>query len=119
VVRVGRSVKESASGQRPVPASRGTIPEHEFLFRDESYALLTDMLEKEQDPTVLYSVIPGLGHLDNALAIPFILRYQDSPLHRVRYAATFALGCFPNDARFIEGLLLARDSRGASSMPVR
>ena len=84
---------------------RGTIPRHEFLFRDESYALLTDMLEEEQDPAVLYSVISGLGHLDNALAIPFILRYQDSALHRVRYAATFALGCFPNDGRSIEGLL--------------
>jgi HEAT repeat protein len=84
---------------------RGTIPRHEFLFRDESYALLTDMLEKEQDPTVLYSIISGLGHLDNALAIPFILRYQDSPVHRVRYAVAFALGCFPNDERSIEGLL--------------
>ncbi len=84
---------------------RGTIPRHEFLFRDESCALLTDMLEKEQDPTVLCSILSGLGHLDKILAVPFILRYQDSPLDRVRYAATFALGCFPNDERCIEALL--------------
>jgi HEAT repeat protein len=84
---------------------RGTIGRHEFLFRDESYTLLTDMLEEEQDPGVLCSVISGLGHLDNALAMSFILRYQDSPHQRVRYAATFALGCFPNDGRSIEGLL--------------
>ena len=84
---------------------RGTIPSHEFLFRDESFGLLTNLLEKEQNPTVLYSIISGLGHLDNILAVPFILRYQDSSDHRVRYAATFALGCFPNDARSIEGLL--------------
>jgi HEAT repeat protein len=77
----------------------------EAIFRDESYVLLTNMLEKEQDPTVLCSILSALGHLDNVLAVPFILRYQDSPLHRVRYAATFALGCFPNDARSIEGLL--------------
>jgi hypothetical protein len=84
---------------------RGTIPKHEFLFRDESFVLLTNMLEKEQDPMVLDPIISALGHLDNVLAAPFILRYQDSPLPRVRYAACFALGCFPNDERSIEGLL--------------
>src|SRR5271166_4626619 len=50
----------------------GTIPIHEFLFRNESYVLLTNMLEKEQDPTVLGSIISALGHLDNVLAVPFI-----------------------------------------------
>jgi HEAT repeat protein len=83
----------------------GTIPNHEFLFRDESYLLLTNMLEKEQDPTVIYSILSGFGHLDNVLAVPLIQRYRDSPLPRVRYAACFALGCFPNDIRSIEALL--------------
>lgn len=84
---------------------RGTIPNHEVLFRDESYLLLTNMLETEQDPTVIYSILSGFGHLDNVLAVPFILRYRDSPLPRVRYAACFALGCFPNDIRSVESLL--------------
>jgi HEAT repeat protein len=81
----------------------GTVPE--ILFRDESFALLTAMLENEQDPVVLNSIIHGLGHLNNALAIPFILRYLDSPLDSIRFAATFALGCYPNDEPSIKGLL--------------
>ena len=90
---------------------RGTIPQHEFLFRDESYVLLTNMLDKEQYPNVIYSILSAFGHLDNILAEPFILPYLDSPLHRVRYGACFALGCFPNDGRSIEGLLkLTSDS---------
>jgi HEAT repeat protein len=89
----------------------GIVPQHEMLFRDESFALLAAMLETEQDSAALYSIISGLGHLDNALAIPFILRYRDSPIDRVRYAATFALGCFPNDERSIEGLLKLTSDR--------
>ncbi len=74
---------------------RGTIPNLEFLFRDESYMLLTNMLEKEQDPTVVYSILSSFGHLNNILAVPFILPYRDSPLPRVRYGACFALAAFP------------------------
>ena len=47
---------------------------------------------------VAFGVKERIGYL-------LILRYQDSPVQRVRYAATFALGCFPNDGRSIEGLL--------------
>jgi hypothetical protein len=84
---------------------RGIIPEHEFLFRDESFALLTAMLEKVQIPAVQYSTICGRGHVNNALAIPLVLRYRDCPKYRVRYAATFALHCYPNHERSIEALL--------------
>jgi hypothetical protein len=48
----------------------------EVIFRDGSYQLL---VEEEKDSAVLYSVVHGLGHLDNAKAIPLILRYQDHP----------------------------------------
>ena len=77
----------------------------EAIFRDESCAQLTRMLEKEQDPAVLDSIIHGLGHLHRALAVPLILRYQDYPDRKIRFAVTCALGSFPNDARSIEGLL--------------
>src|SRR6266404_9126501 len=74
----------------------------EWMFRDESYSLVTKMLENEQDPVVLDSAICALGHLDNAGAVPLILRYQDHPDEKVRFAVTFALGCFPNDpSRFM------------------
>ena len=77
----------------------------EWMFRDESYSLVTKMLENEQDPVVLDSAISALGHLDNAGAVPLILRYQDHPDENVRFAVTFALGCFPNDPQSVHGLL--------------
>jgi HEAT repeat protein len=83
---------------------RGHPPEPEFLFRDESYLLLANMLEKEQEPAVLGSIIHGLGHLGNAMAIPLILRYQANPDRNVRFAVTCALGSFPNDAKSIGAL---------------
>ena len=63
------------------------------------------MLENEQDPMVLDSAISALGHLDNARAVPLILRYQDHLDENVRLAVTFALGCFPNDPQSVYGLL--------------
>jgi HEAT repeat protein len=62
----------------------------ELTFRDESYAQLTRMLEKEQDPVVLNSIIHGLGHLNNAIATPPILRYLDHPDRMIRFAVTCA-----------------------------
>jgi HEAT repeat protein len=63
------------------------------------------MLESEQDTSVLDSAISALGHLDNAGAVPLILRYRDHPDASVRFAAAFALGCFPNDPQSVDGLL--------------
>jgi HEAT repeats len=74
-------------------------------FRHESYLLITRMLESEQDCNVLRSAITGLGHLDDANAVPLILRYQDHPDHNIRFAVAFALGCFPSDERPVRGLL--------------
>ena len=67
----------------------------DWMFRDESYSLVTKMLEREEDPMVLDSAISALGHLDNARAVPLILRYQDHPDQNVHFAVTVALGCFP------------------------
>ena len=75
------------------------------MFRDESYSLVTKMLENEEDPVVLDSALSALGHLGNARAVPLILRYQDHPDEKVRFAVTFALGCFPNDQQSVYGLL--------------
>jgi len=75
------------------------------MFRDESYTLITQMLEDEQDPMVLDSAIHALGHLQNAGAVPLILRYQDHPDDKIRFAVAFALGCFPNDPRSVHSLI--------------
>jgi HEAT repeat protein len=91
---------------RRAPVIPGEKPsEGGRMFRDESYALITKMLESEQDPMVLDSAISALGHLDNAGAIPMILRYQDHPDKGVRFAVTCSLGSFPNDPLSVETLL--------------
>jgi HEAT repeat protein len=77
----------------------------EWMFRDESYFLITRMLEREQDSLVLLSAIHALGHLGNDAAVPLILGYQDHPYEDVRFAVACALGCFPNDPRSVVGLL--------------
>jgi HEAT repeat protein len=83
----------------------------QWMFRDESYTLITNLLENENDPDALRSVISALGHMGDAASVPQILRYQDHPNNDVRFAVTFALGCFPNDPQSVGGLLkLTTDS---------
>jgi HEAT repeat protein len=77
----------------------------EWMFRDESYSLITKMLEGERDPHVLLSAIHALGHLRNDNAVPLILSYRDHLDEDVRYAVACALGCFPDDPRSVRGLL--------------
>jgi HEAT repeat protein len=95
----------------PAPGEEQDPRDTESMFRAEAYALITKMLEKEQDCLVLDSAIKGLGHLRDPSAAPLILRYQDHPDGDVRFAVAFALGCFPNDAQSVRGLLkLTSDS---------
>jgi hypothetical protein len=75
------------------------------MFRNESYALITKIIEDEQDPMVLDSAIHALGHLHNAAAVPLILTYQNHPDEGVRFAVACALGCYPDDPQSIQGLL--------------
>jgi HEAT repeat protein len=89
---------------------RATVPNAsmdspEWMFRDEAYSLVTEMLEHEEDPVVLDSVISALGHLDDPKAIPLIIRYQGHTDENVRFAVAFALGCFPNDEQSVRALL--------------
>jgi HEAT repeats len=86
-------------------------PESERLFPDETYGLITKMLETEQEHLALNSAISALGHLGNDKAIPLIFRFQDHPDDNVRFAVAFSLCCFPDDPRSVDGLLkLTRDS---------
>ncbi len=82
----------------------------EFLYRDESYLLVSEMLAHESEPQVIDSAVHALGHIDNVAAVQQIVRFQDHPDENVRFAVACALGCFPNEAQSIQGLLaLTRD----------
>jgi hypothetical protein len=96
--------------RRPTVAD-ASMDAPEWMFRDEASALVTEMVEREKDPVVLDSAISALGHLDDPKAIPLIIRYQDHADENVRFAAAFALGCFPNDGQSVCSLLkLTSDS---------
>jgi hypothetical protein len=90
---------------RRAPLTDGFPWNPEWLYRDESYALITRILETEQDPMVIESAIVALGHLDNAAAIPLILRYLDHSNKRIRFFVSIALGSFANEPQSVDGLL--------------
>src|SRR5712692_6004406 len=54
------------------PEEKAKWGKPEWIFRDESYSLVTKMLENEHDPLVLDSAICALGHLYNSSAVPLI-----------------------------------------------
>jgi hypothetical protein len=84
--------------------------EPEWIYRDESYPIITEMLQSEQYPAVLDSAISALGHLGRPEAISLILTFQEHADKDVRFAVTFALGCFPNETPAVTCLMkLTRD----------
>jgi HEAT repeat protein len=82
----------------------------EYLFRDESFALITRMLSTETEAPVLSSALSALGHLGNEEALPILLSYLEHPDADVRHDLAFALGHFSNHPAAVSGLLkLASD----------
>ena len=75
------------------------------LFSDESFAILTRMLDSETDPVALSAIVTALGHLENPAAIPLILPLSYHPASDVRFGLAFALGCFADDKRSVSTLL--------------
>lgn len=81
-----------------------------WLFRDETFLLLVELLEGESEAIVLNSGIAALGHLYNEAAIPIIEKYKKHSDQDVRFSVACALGNFPNDPVAISALIpLTRD----------
>ncbi|MGH9535359.1 MAG: HEAT repeat domain-containing protein [Terriglobales bacterium] len=98
--------------QRARPPGAPSTPD--WISRDESYELITQMLADERNTLALESAISALGHLGNSEAVSTILRYQSHSNPDVRLAVAFALGCFPDDPASVRGLLaLTSDPRSA------
>lgn len=82
-----------------------------WLFREEAFPLIANMLKREDDPLVLDSGIAALGHLYDSAAIPIIASYTNHPDENVRFSVACALGHFPNDSEAVARLLkLTRDT---------
>lgn len=74
-------------------------------FPEESYSVITELVQREKEPQPLAAGIAALGHLDNPLAVPLITGFSWHPSPEVRFDVAFALGCFPNDPLSAETLL--------------
>jgi HEAT repeats len=85
--------------------SEEPMKEPKWLYREETFPLLVELLEHESDALVLASAIAALGHLYNEAGIPIIVRYKDHPDQDVRYSVTCALGHFPDDPLSVATLI--------------
>jgi len=74
-------------------------------FPDETYAIVSEIVQREEELRPLSSAIYALGHLDNRDAVPLIVRLRDHSSAEIRYAVAFALGSFPNDDLAVQTLL--------------
>lgn len=61
-------------------------------FPEESYAVVSTLLEREKELLPLNSAIAALGHLDNALAIPLIAKHRSHTSPKIRFTVACALG---------------------------
>jgi HEAT repeat protein len=74
-------------------------------FPEESYSVITELVQRETEPQPLAAGIAALGHLDNPVAVPLITSFSSHPSSEVRFDVAFALGCFPNALLSAETLL--------------
>jgi len=100
---------------RRAPTTSELAERPEWVFRGETYLLVTRMLENEQDPLVLDSAISALGHLDNVEAVPLILRYTGHPDEGVAFrwrsrSAVFQTTTMPLKAYLFSPWILTRMS---------
>lgn len=112
-LRSGDSLKKARAADilGQLQRAGSSIEQPEWLFRDESYVLITTVLSGDCNAIAVSSALSALGHLGAPAAIPIIAAYTDHQDEDVRFAAAFALGCFPNDSCSIEALLkLTTDS---------
>lgn len=77
----------------------------------ETWPLLEEMVETEEDDDVLYWVLSCLWYTGNPRVIDTLVRFSSHPDDLIRQTIAFGLaGCGPDDPRVVEALLrLARD----------
>ena len=90
----------------------GKTAEHRSnMFPEESYAVVSQMLQQETEVQPLSSAIHALGHLNNPAAIPLLSSYRQHPVAEVRFALACALGSFANDPEITHMHASAESSR--------
>ncbi len=97
---------ERRSSAAQILSQLGKNVEHpETQFAEESYVLLTDLLQHEHEDQVLEALLIGLGHIGKVHAVPNIAEFSEHPAGKVRFAVAFAISCFPDDSRSVLSLI--------------
>lgn len=92
----------------------GQTAEHPSnILPEQSYLVVSAMLQREKEPLPINAAIAALGHIGNPQAIPLVVKYIRDPSPKIRFTLAFALGCFPNDPAAIEALLVLMEDRDA------
>lgn len=74
-------------------------------FPDESFSIISTLVQLEKDPLPLGAALHALGHIGNPLAIPFLIAHHLHSNVDVRFAVACALGSFANDPQAADSLL--------------
>ena len=82
-----------------------TMETRKNAFPDESFATVNQLLAVETEAQPLASAIYALGHMDNPIAVPLIVKWAAHPNCDVRFAVACALGSLDHDPVSIRHLL--------------
>jgi hypothetical protein len=105
-----RSRASAVLGQlRATGWERSESTKPKWMFRDESFRLVVQMLGEEKDSYAISAEIAALGFLDNLAAVPLITRFATHENEDVRFSVAFALGNYHEDAESIRTLLKLMD----------
>jgi hypothetical protein len=76
-----------------VPAQIGrTADNPSNNFPDESFPIVSTLVQLEKDPLPLGAAVHALGHIGNSLPIPLLVAHHLHPNVDVRFAVACALG---------------------------
>jgi HEAT repeat protein len=97
-----------------VLAQLGQTTEHpNNIFPEQSYLVVSTLLQREKEPLPLNAAIAAMGHIGNPQAVPLLVKYIRDPSPKIRFTLAFALGCFPNDPGAVEALLVLMEDSDA------
>ena len=74
-------------------------------YPQESYDLVSAVVQHDREFLPLRSAIAALGHLDDPRAVPLLTQFHSDPNPEIRFSVACALGSFANDALSVGTLI--------------
>jgi HEAT repeat protein len=87
-----------------------TSDHHENTYPEDSFAVISSLIQTEKELEPLGSAIYALGHIGDLRAVPLLAQYQKHSDAEIRFALACAMGNFSGDATAADVLVhLSRD----------